>query len=130
MLLWQPSLTAYRQRPTLGLSTCDRARYTPTADRACSVQQEESGRWKTEPKELQRSGNGHARERSGAPKTYKGSYFGFSHKTASARRLVWFCETPVDVEFSDIEDFIHEPLRTYSRTVILREAGGFPDSSE
>src|SRR5713226_822952 len=67
-------------RPTLGLTTCDHAKYTPTADRACGVKHEEFGRRKTEPKELQRSGKGHARERSGAPKYLRSVISGFSHK--------------------------------------------------
>ncbi len=73
MLLLAAVVDRLSARLTLALSTCDRARYTPTADRACGVRQEEFGRRKTEPKERQRSSQGHARERSGVPKYLQGA---------------------------------------------------------
>ena len=88
MLLLAAFVDRLSARLTLGLNTCDRARYTRTADPVCGVQPEEFGRRKTEPKELQRSSQGHARERSGVPKYLQGVIFEFSHKTAGARRLV------------------------------------------
>ena len=52
MLLLAAVVDRLSARLTLGLSSCDPARYTPTGDRACGVQPEEFGRRKTEPKEL------------------------------------------------------------------------------